>query len=531
MARYKKGQSGNPNGRPAGSVGYRTLLQDAFVNVMNSPTQTATGQEPYYVAFLEKMKDVALRDPNSTAFKFMTERLLSADVLDQIDRQLNKAKREDMDFLSYRVWKLCHDVQQKILLSKEKYIFCMAGRRAGKSDGNKFKALDVAISTPDARILIIGLSFTRCMDIYWNPILDTLSLLGIEVKSKSKIEGVITLQNNSEIHLVGNTTVDERDKLRGSKWHLVIIDEVQSQKGLPVLIEEIIEPTLLDFKGQLVLTGTGPKIRGSYWELLWCDEKKKALRLNWNISSNLFIPDYAKVLEEIKKEKNYTDKSPLYLREYLGQIAYDDDALVYRITPANYLNFDEMRVWIEKQPRTDIHFTSGLDYGFTDADGFCIVMFSSNPEYPELWIVWEYKGRRTGITELVDQIKLGLDWIKTDKLFADIPEKDFYIYADQGGGGKKISYELATQYQLPTVDAYKVDKGLAIEQLQEEVRVGNLKIKEQGIFADESLKTVFARNDKDELTRKIDSDTYHPDFLDCVLYALRFVWINYKNCQ
>ena len=527
---FKKGDPNiNKNGRPVGSTSQKQLLQQAFLDIMASKVKVGNKDMPYYVAFMEKLKNEALTNPSSPAFKFMTERLLSEDVIDDIDRQLNKSKREDQDFMSYRIYKLCHDMQQKMLTSKEKYIFCMAGRRAGKSDANKFKALDVSISIPNSRTLIIGLSFTRCCEIYWNPILETLEFLGIEVKSKSKIEGVITLQNGSEIHLVGNTTVDERDKLRGSKWHLVIIDEVQSQKGLPVLIEEIIEPTLLDFKGQLVLTGTGPRVRSTYWELLWCDDKKKALRLNWNITNNPFIPDYEKVLEDIKKEKGLTDKSPLFLREYLGQISFDDDALVYRLTPNNNLSYDAMRVWIEKQPRTDIKFTAGLDYGFTDADGFCIIMFSTNKDYPEKWVVWEYKARRTGITELVDQIKLAMNWINTDKLFTDLPDKHFYIYSDAGGGGKKISVELSAQYQLPTLDAYKMDKNTAIEMLQEEVRTGHLKIKETGIFADESLKTVFARNDRDELTREIDDNTFHPDFLDCVLYALRFVWINYHK--
>lgn len=523
---YQKGQSGNPAGRPAGVKSYKTLMQEAFVNVMNSPTKSGQQTVPYYIAFLDKMKKAAL-EPGSKANLFFANLLLQDDVLDDIDRQLNKSKREDIDFLSYRVWKTCHDMQQKILLSKEKFIFVMAGRRAGKSEGNKAKAEEIAITTPDARILIIGLSFTRALEIYWNPLIDDFNTMGIDIAEQRRTEGLIKLSNGSEIHMVGNTTVDERDKLRGSKWHLVIIDEVQSQKALPVLIEEILEPTLLDYQGQMMLTGTGPKIRGTYWEQLWTNMNKKAARFNFNLRDNPFIPNHEKVLDDIKKEKGLTDTSPLFQREYLGQISYDDDALCFRLTDANSLDKNEMMKWINSQPITDIKFSAGLDYGFTDADGFAIIMFSTSK--PEKWIIFEHKGNRSGITELADKIKSGIEFVNTDPMFKQIPDKYFYIYSDAGGAGKKITYELATQYGLPCLDAYKIDKDFQVEMLQEEVRMGNLKINPSGVFADECLKTVFSRNDKDELTRVIDDDVFHPDIMDAIRYALSLIWVNYKK--
>ena len=65
--------------------------------------------------------------------------------------------------------------------------------------------------------------------------------------------------------------------------------------------------------------------------------------------------------------------------------------------------------------------------------------------------------------------------------------------------------------------------------LQEEIRTGNLKVDPDGVFADESLKTVFARNEKDELTRVIDDDIFHPDIMDAIRYALSLIWVNYKK--
>lgn len=524
-------QKGDPRinraGRPAGAVSYKTRLQDALINVMDSEVTVGKTKMPYYIAFLEKLKKQALI-PGTKEHLWMAQRLLSENVLDDIDRQLNKSKREDRDFLTYRVFKDCHDYQQKILLSMEKFIYLMAGRRAGKSEGDAKKAVYVALDKPEARVLFIGLSFTRCLEVFWNPVKDLLEMLGIEIVEQRRTEGMMKLFNGSEIHFHGNTTTDERDKLRGSKWHLVIIDEVQSQKALPILINEILEPTLVDYKGQLILSGTGPRTRGTYWEELWTNNKQ-ALRLNWNISHNPFIPDYEKVLEEIKKEKNLTDSSPLFQREYLGQISYDDDALCFRIKPENCYTDDELLAWIQSQPVTDMKFTAGLDFGYTDADGFAIILFSTSR--PERWLVYEHKANRSGISELAEHINKGIEFVNTSPLFASIPDKRFYIYSDGGGGGKKISVELATTFNLPCVDAYKVDKDIAIEQLQEEVRTNRFKIRDNGYFYDEALKTVFKRNERDELTRVIDDDTFHPDLADAILYALRFVWINYGKNQ
>jgi len=530
----KKGERLNPNGRPLGAISYKNKIMQAFLDLMEKEVRLKNdeGKETgevalFYDAFLDRFMTDALSG-KFAAQQFFAERLLKPDILETVDNYINRGAREDTDFLSYRIYKDCHDIQQQILLSKNKFRLLMAGRRAGKSAIDDMMGTEKAVTKPDARVLYIGLSFTRCLELFWIPIQNRLKMLGIKPKESRRTEGLIMLPNNSEIHFVGNTTVDERDKIRGSQWDLIIIDEAQSQKALAILIEEILEPTLIDRKGQIVLSGTGPKVRGTYWEQIWSDtEHFRAARYNWSIADNPFIPDYLAVLDQIKEEKGLTDSSPLFIREYLGKICYDDDALVYRLSDQNYYTQDDIAAWIAGQPVTDIKFTAGLDYGYIDSDAFCIVMFSSSRK--ERFLMYEYKGNRTGVTELAEAMRKGIDSIKNHTLLAGIPEASrfFYIYADTAGGVKKISSELTAQYQLPIVDAFKADKNFAVEMLQEECRQGYFKVPKDGIFADEALKTVFARNDRDELTRVIDDDAFHPDMVDALLYSMRFVWINY----
>ena len=536
---FKKGDPNiNRNGRVPGSTSYKAQVQQTFLDIMSKDIKVGKTTTKYYQAFLENFLKEGL-NPNSKAFAFLAERLMPEHVLDDIDARLNRSKREDEDFLNYRIYKSCHDYQQKVLVSMEKLILLLAGRRAGKTEADIKKAISVAIK-PGSLVLYIGLTVNRCLDLFWNGTIDGLTDLGLEIESQSRTEGRIVLVNGSEIHFNGNTDKAERDKLRGSKWDLVIIDEVQSQKGLVNLIDEIIEPTLMDRKGQLILSGTGPKVRGTYWETMWSDtERFPGLRLNWNITNNPFIVDYKTVLDDIKAKKGLTDNSPLFIREYLGRICYDDDAMVFRMSDSNIYTDEQLRQWVDSQPTADIKFTAGLDYGFSDSDAFVIICYSESSN--EKFVLYEYKMNRTGITELATAIKEGINKVINNPIFnkqkimyngpfqettPDI-DKFFYIYCDTNE--QKISVELRNQYGLNTNNAYKYDKGLAIELLQEEIRRGDFKLpSKSSIFYDESLKTIWKRDDNDNLTREIDDDAYHPDMMDAIIYALRDKW-RYSN--
>lgn len=43
-------------------------------------------------------------------------------------------------------------------------------------------------------------------------------------------------------------------------------------------------------------------------------------------------------------------------------------------------------------------------------------------------------------------------------------------------------------------------------------------------FYNETLLTLYERNERDELTHQIDDKVFHPDLMDAILYALRNVW-------
>lgn len=542
---FKPGQSGNPNGRPVGSTSMKHKIEESFLTLLSTPVKQGKSTKTFHDAFLEKlMKDALAGDWRASSF--IAERLLQPDVMSSIDEYINKGQQRDIDFQRYRVHLLAHDVQQQYLTSKQRLILQMAGRRAGKSEGHILKALSVMQSKGGAKVLYIARTVGVGMNQLFNSFKETCDKLGITILKEDRTEGLITIENGSEFHIKGNSSSASRENLRGGHYDLIIIDEAQSQDALPYLFEDICQPMLLDTKGTMVVSGTGPRVAGTFWEQLWTNEEKyPGLRMNWNLSQNPYIEDYQNVLQDILKSKGLTETSSLFQREYLGRIVYDEDAMVFRMGESNLYTPATLENWINTQPIDDIRFTAGLDYGYQDSDAFVIILYSKSSQ--EKFIIYEYKKNRTGITELANAIKAGIEMVRSNKLFSRleyIPQfdmhspdgqsfqsqainKKFYIYCDTNE--QKISQELFSQFKLPTTNAYKYDKSLAIEFLQEDIRTGHLKVpSKDSAFYQETLKTVWKRNDKDELTREIDDDVFHPDIMDAILYSLRSVWKQLK---
>jgi hypothetical protein len=118
--------------------------------------------------------------------------------------------------------------------------------------------------------------------------------------------------------------------------------------------------------------------------------------------------------------------------------------------------------------------------------------------------------------------------VKNDPMFFSIPRavrEEFYIFADSSDG--RASSDLMLMLGINIFSAYKHDKTASLDFLQDDVRRGWLKIPKVGAdgtmtpIEDEALKTLFKRDDRDNLTREVDDDTFHPDALPALQYGLR----------
>ena len=216
--------------------------------------------------------------------------------------------------------------------------------------------------------------------------------------------------------------------------------------------------------------------------------------------------------------------------------SYDVEALVLRFHEGNYFDDAQLPAWINSQPVTDLFFSGGIDYGFDDQDS-CVIFLASVSK-GERFLLYEYKGNRTGITDFADKVKRGIALVAGNPIFPKAVEKQITFYCDTEGLGKKITYELAQQFGLSVQQAYQGQPDIMLEMLQDDVKTGRVKVRRpqeidgkkiESELEQEGRKIVFARDPvTDALTRRIDDEAFHPEVTKSVLYALRYVWLRSK---
>lgn len=222
-------------------------------------------------------------------------------------------------------------------------------------------------------------------------------------------------------------------------------------------------------------------------------------------------------------------------RFYLGEYADDDGLIVYPFPPEGFYAPPDFAAWVGKVGAANVRFVGGLDLGFEDADGFAIIAYCPKPriavppdmarEMRKRWLVYEYKARRTGLTELAQAIERGMATTRDIAVSLGC-SWSMFIYGDTGGGGAKMIYDLRMIHKIPVRPAYKRDKKAAIELMQDEVKGGTFLVPVDGAAAQEAEAIVWTKDpDTGEIIREIDDKAFHPDIWDAILYAMRAIWV------
>jgi len=494
-------------------------LKDKVYQELRDAINNDDEKETFYSEFLKKYMDAALKNTSGPEASFMAKTILSETILDDLDTNADKGARNDTDFMQFKLLKVSFDKQRDVLLDtyvRRKYI--IAGRRAGKSI-NAARVLLYASSTPDFHAYYINLTFRNAMDQMYDEVLKVAKDCDIKIIKSSQSSGDIILENGSQIHLRGNATVAEQEKFRGFKAGLVIVDEAQSQRGLKPLIEEIIEPMLMDYEGSmLVLQGTPPRVPDTYFEKLYREyrdhPKPDAKSYNWNMLSNPFIPNVDKELDLICERKGVTRDDPIIQREYLGVVgAYDVEARMFNqvatydgIIPESFF----------EQP---IEVVIGVDYGFNDYNSVIGMVFRKDTG--KAYVFYEDKFNKATVTEIITSVRKAVDQGKG--LLMKNPKNrldDLGIYCDTNE--KSISYEMIQTYNLPAYNAWKYDKNMALSQLKVDMQKAQILVPKDGVVEDETKRILYKRDkETDAILDEIDDNVFHPDALMALLYASR----------
>lgn len=408
---------------------------------------------------------------------------------------------------------LCHDGQRPYVVSRAKRKVVRTPRRVGKTVGEAIVLLAGAREPPWGNQLYVTISLKNAKRLVW-PTLKKLNShykLGGEVNETEAFMRFPDLPNEPHIFLGGAKDKEEIEKLRGYEGGIkrAIVDESQSIRAsvMETLVDDIIEPALLDYDGELDIVGTpGPVTAGYFHDIDVGDKAGGWEHFFWTIHQNTFLQAKSgktpeQLLAAIRDRHSWTVDNPRYRREYLGQWVTDSDALA--------LHYDAARNGCEWQtePKAGWTYLIAFDIGYEDADAIAVLGWAPNDK--RLHLVREVITRKQGITELGTQLQTLYATYKPQRLIGDL-----------GALGKKIGEEFTQRWKLPVEAAEKSRKAEHVELLDDGLRTGAFLAPPNSVFAEDCAIVQWDAAAKTKGLLVFDA-SYHSDIVDAVLYGYR----------
>ena len=148
--------------------------------------------------------------------------------------------------------------QETVWNAKIRFCVIAAGRRTGKSRFAAYKMIYAALTHDGKDVFYIAPTQGQARDIMWSLLLELTEGL----RSGQNVNNLqVTMINGSRISLKGS---DRPDTMRGVALVCVVLDEYAEMK--PEVWDEIILPSLADYKGDALFIGT-PKGRNHFFDI------------------------------------------------------------------------------------------------------------------------------------------------------------------------------------------------------------------------------------------------------------------------
>jgi hypothetical protein len=319
----------------------------------------------------------------------------------------------------------CPSKQRDFVDDPSRRISGLGSRGAGKSRAAFARLLVTMGRRRRAPCLFIAQTREQATDIIWPQLKDTIERLGIETDIAEVRRRCTFRRNGSTLRLCGADDRKEIDKLRGTAYAGVVIDEAASfdPKLLETLILRVLGPRLGEHDGWIALIGTpGHVLRGMFYDVTRPgsplhrpyserDRPEWAGWVGWS-SHHWTLRDGAaagiKAIERLwaeamveKQRQGWSDTHPIWLREYEARWAADDTDNVFRYRPHD----DEGAAWNQWDPervgplrfaklpedRSDWHYAYAIDFGHNDPCAVSVFAFSPTDPTRTIYHVYGFE--------------------------------------------------------------------------------------------------------------------------------------------
>jgi hypothetical protein len=399
---------------------------------------------------------------------------------------------------SFTIEDFCFDKQIAFINDPARFKTAVCSRRSGKTLACAADLMNTAM-TKKGDVAYITLSRINAKRIIWREILKINKEYALQGHPDNS-DLSLHMPNGNIIYVSGAKDAGEAEKFRGLSFRKVYIDESQAFRAyIKDLVEDIIEPALTDYYGELILIGTpGPIPAGYFYD---ASHNPEWSHHHWTMQQNPHIKlksgkEPLDIIKELAARRGLTTNDASIQREYFGQWIKDLDSLVFK--------FDAVLNTTFSIPE-NLTYIFGIDIGYKDADAIAVLGYSHFTG--EVYLVEELITTKQDITGLVTQIKALQSKYKPVKMVMDA-----------GALGKKIQEEIRIRHQLPIDAADKARKFEFIAMLNDDLRSGKFKAMPNSRFAEDC--NLVQWNYDDPARPKI-SDVYHTDVGDSVLYAWR----------
>lgn len=376
-------------------------------------------------------------------------------------------------------------------------------RQSGKSYGLSTIAIQECLTRPNIIVTYVAPRLNQVKRIAKGTLREILKTCPKDLQPTFNKQDNQYVFHNGSILQLGALNNDRADDLRGSKSHLIIVDEAGFVDDLNYVLKSVLYPMLNTTRGNLLICSTPPKSAShEFYGVV-----KQAEFDNTLIKKTIYdCPRYtSEDIDMFAKEVGGKDSSD-FRREYLCQFITDQDSAV--IPEATEENMQLIVTDHTRPAFFDCYI--GMDIGFKDLTA----------------ILFGYYDFRSGVTVIEDEIVIKGKEVTTSKLAAAILEKENQLWGFKkpylrisDNNNPILLNELSADYGVPIMATAKDNKEAAINNVRIAISDHRIRINPRCKTLIFHLKNATWNKNRTSYDRTPDSG--HADCVDALIYLMR----------